>query len=37
MAMEQQQDTVSKLSAVNKSWHANAVKAYENFGQGNSR
>ncbi len=37
MTIKQQQNTASKLGAVNAKWNASAVKAYENFGQGNSR
>lgn len=36
-SMTTQQNTASKLSSVNGKWHSNAVKAYESFGQGNSR
>lgn len=37
MSMTQQENTASKLSTANGKWHSNAVKAYESFGQGNSR
>lgn len=36
-SITQQQNTASKLGSVNATWHANAVKAYESFGQGRSR
>jgi len=34
---KQQQNTASKLSAVNQNWQARAIKALESFGTGNAR
>lgn len=36
-SITQQQNTASRLGSVNGKWHAAAVKAYENFGQGSAR
>lgn len=37
LSEKQAQQTASRISSVNSTWHAAAVKAYESFGQGRSR
>ena len=36
-SMADQQQVANRLSSVNRSWHANVVRAYESFGQGRAR